>query len=525
MATVAGGPHEVCTYPALGLQLRAAGGLTATPSIGCPLCSPALCTSLMLSATHAQISTSAWSLCSILLARRAWQTQAHGRSPQTLRAPPSLRRRPRPPRHARPPALPRPQEVTLLREYAQGPSALAYCLPSGAFDPRKHRSWLDCAQAELSEEVRAGPGLAARWRPPAAATARRLPSCLARVPTTRVPLPMQAMLTGGEWTCLLPDGHPGIAGECTAHSVLRAACHVPRCRALCLCLPVHVHAHTWAHCTLRRDKVVCQPLPPLCVRGSAAGCGARQPGQGGVHPGVASGLARGAPASRGPNKRACRQSRPTCSPVLPLLAGAASCLGHPRRPAAGAARGRARAAAADAGRRHDAAQCGHLPLGAGLAAGAGHAVAAGAFHSRSCRACKKRSQCAVACSALPRLRPISRMKMMVSPLNKTKKSQEKVTMELWAAHGSNCRSIMPQPIAAWRQSRSPRAIPLHGSGVGLVRFPAQPAGATSSGGRLLAIAARAAAVISSASPGWMGGCTTTCGGARTTKSGGGQLRR
>lgn len=44
-------------------------------------------------------------------------------------------------------------QVTLLREYAQGVNQLQYCLPTGAYDPRKHSTILDCAKAELSEEA------------------------------------------------------------------------------------------------------------------------------------------------------------------------------------------------------------------------------------------------------------------------------------------------------------------------------------------------------------------------------------
>jgi hypothetical protein len=44
-------------------------------------------------------------------------------------------------------------QVTLLREYAQGVNQLVYCLPTGAYDPRKHSTLLDCAKAELSEEA------------------------------------------------------------------------------------------------------------------------------------------------------------------------------------------------------------------------------------------------------------------------------------------------------------------------------------------------------------------------------------
>lgn len=43
--------------------------------------------------------------------------------------------------------------VTLVREYCQGINELVYCLPTGAFDPRKHKSYEECALAELSEEA------------------------------------------------------------------------------------------------------------------------------------------------------------------------------------------------------------------------------------------------------------------------------------------------------------------------------------------------------------------------------------
>ena len=44
-------------------------------------------------------------------------------------------------------------QVTLLREYAQGPHDMVYCLPTGGYDPSKHRSVEDCAAQELAEEV------------------------------------------------------------------------------------------------------------------------------------------------------------------------------------------------------------------------------------------------------------------------------------------------------------------------------------------------------------------------------------
>lgn len=45
-------------------------------------------------------------------------------------------------------------QVTLIREYAQGPNALMYCLPTGALDPQRHKDMAECAARELSEEVR-----------------------------------------------------------------------------------------------------------------------------------------------------------------------------------------------------------------------------------------------------------------------------------------------------------------------------------------------------------------------------------
>ncbi|KAG2499480.1 hypothetical protein HYH03_002427 [Edaphochlamys debaryana] len=64
----------------------------------------------------------------------------------------------------------RPAQVTVIREYAQGPNCLQYCLPTGGFDPRKHGNLLDCARAEMREE---------------------------------------SMLVGGEVVELMPGDHPG----------------------------------------------------------------------------------------------------------------------------------------------------------------------------------------------------------------------------------------------------------------------------------------------------------------------------
>ncbi|GFR46294.1 hypothetical protein Agub_g7850 [Astrephomene gubernaculifera] len=61
-------------------------------------------------------------------------------------------------------------QVTLVREYAQGPHRLMYCLPTGGYDRAKHADLRECARAEMAEE---------------------------------------AMLYGGEVVSLLPEDHPG----------------------------------------------------------------------------------------------------------------------------------------------------------------------------------------------------------------------------------------------------------------------------------------------------------------------------
>jgi len=43
--------------------------------------------------------------------------------------------------------------VTLVKEYMQGPNCVKYAVPGGKYDPNKHSSILESAQAELSEEV------------------------------------------------------------------------------------------------------------------------------------------------------------------------------------------------------------------------------------------------------------------------------------------------------------------------------------------------------------------------------------
>jgi hypothetical protein len=58
------------------------------------------------------------------------------------------------PFHSAPSGRWRDGEVTVLKEYCQGTNEMAYCLPTGAFDPRKHADNEACARAELSEEVR-----------------------------------------------------------------------------------------------------------------------------------------------------------------------------------------------------------------------------------------------------------------------------------------------------------------------------------------------------------------------------------
>lgn len=64
------------------------------------------------------------------------------------------------------------QTTQLIREYAQGPNRVLLTLASGRYEPQKHAAMLDCARAELAEEMQ---------------------------------------LVGGEWSCLLQPGHEGIA--------------------------------------------------------------------------------------------------------------------------------------------------------------------------------------------------------------------------------------------------------------------------------------------------------------------------
>ncbi|KAI3635267.1 hypothetical protein MIR68_006833 [Amoeboaphelidium protococcarum] len=64
------------------------------------------------------------------------------------------------------------KETQLILEYSQGTNQLIHTFASGAFDRLKHGSIVECAKAELAEEMH---------------------------------------LTGGQWVPLLPDGHEGIS--------------------------------------------------------------------------------------------------------------------------------------------------------------------------------------------------------------------------------------------------------------------------------------------------------------------------
>ena len=55
-----------------------------------------------------------------------------------------------------------PLQVTLVKEYCQGPNAVCYNLPTGGLDPTKHSSVEQCARAELSEEASRG-GTTCKW--------------------------------------------------------------------------------------------------------------------------------------------------------------------------------------------------------------------------------------------------------------------------------------------------------------------------------------------------------------------------
>lgn len=45
------------------------------------------------------------------------------------------------------------QQVTILKEFCQGPNQMMYSLPAGSFDEKRHEDYAGCARAELSEEV------------------------------------------------------------------------------------------------------------------------------------------------------------------------------------------------------------------------------------------------------------------------------------------------------------------------------------------------------------------------------------
>ncbi|GMH32762.1 hypothetical protein BSKO_00596 [Bryopsis sp. KO-2023] len=60
----------------------------------------------------------------------------------------------------------KPAEVTVLREYCQGPHSLTLSLPAGGFDPQKHHSKEECAQQELSEEAQLVGGKTVPLLPP-----------------------------------------------------------------------------------------------------------------------------------------------------------------------------------------------------------------------------------------------------------------------------------------------------------------------------------------------------------------------
>lgn len=106
----------------------------------------------------------------------------------------------------------------MIREYAQGPNCLMYCLPTGGFNPEQHKTLLGCAQAELSEEVGGMAVVAPAWAELDSAARNSLVSHLARNLSAALPDPLlctlctpQAMLAGGEWVRLLPAEHPGFA--------------------------------------------------------------------------------------------------------------------------------------------------------------------------------------------------------------------------------------------------------------------------------------------------------------------------
>ena len=44
-------------------------------------------------------------------------------------------------------------QVTILKEFCQGPNQMMYSLPAGSFDAQRHGDYAGCAHAELWEEV------------------------------------------------------------------------------------------------------------------------------------------------------------------------------------------------------------------------------------------------------------------------------------------------------------------------------------------------------------------------------------
>ena len=44
-------------------------------------------------------------------------------------------------------------QVTILKEFCQGPNQMMYSLPAGSFDAQRHGDYAGCARAELWEEV------------------------------------------------------------------------------------------------------------------------------------------------------------------------------------------------------------------------------------------------------------------------------------------------------------------------------------------------------------------------------------
>ncbi len=44
-------------------------------------------------------------------------------------------------------------QVTILKEFCQGPNQMMYSLPAGSLDAKRHGDYAGCARAELWEEV------------------------------------------------------------------------------------------------------------------------------------------------------------------------------------------------------------------------------------------------------------------------------------------------------------------------------------------------------------------------------------